>query len=405
MGCTNFTTEKLQEEELMRETQSGRTKGTISRGVAVATLGSFLFVVLGWMLVVPAPATAGVAISDKLSVFGDVRVRYEQDREDRTGTNIDRDRDRARMRARFGFKHKTTDKITTGLRFATASNGLQSPHQDLEVAGTNKQNFGLDRAYIETKWGKGGFLWLGKHGISFWEQNEQFWDGDIQAEGAGVGYKLGLSDDASLLLQSTFTYISESGWSNNSTNGVMDDDSGLSLQAVLTKGGATAAIGTLMITDGGAANLRGGDADYYIASVQFKTKTDLPIKLGVDYLWSDEVHYAANSTTGPNVDSEDTGYVLNASTKKGDWSFQFKHYDIGLNSVPLQGQVSQDNFRFSTNFDGQRYQVGYSFGGGVSMDGRVYHQNQKATGLANVQGPVQNSDENTRYQVNLNAKF
>ena len=389
----------------MRDTQFGRTRGTTSRGVAVATLASFLFVVLGWMLVVPAPATAGVAISDKLSVFGDVRVRYEQDREDRTGTNIDRDRDRARMRARFGFKHKTTDKITMGLRFATASNGLQSPHQDLEVAGTNKQNFGLDQAYIETKWGKSGFLWLGKHGISFWEQNEQFWDGDIQAEGAGVGYKLGLSDDASLLLQSTFTYISESGWSNSSTNGVMDDDSGLSLQAVLTKGGATAAIGTLMITDGGAANLRGGDADYYIASVQFKTKTDLPIKLGVDYLWSDEVHYAANSTTGPNVDSEDTGYVLNASTKKGDWSFQFKHYDIGLNSVPLQGQVSQDNFRFSTNFDGQRYQVGYSFGGGVSMDGRVYHQNQKATGLANVQGPVQNSDENTRYQVNLNAKF
>ena len=87
----------------MRDTQFGRTRGTTSRGVAVATLASFLFVVLGWMLVVPAPATAGVAISDKLSVFGDVRVRYEQDREDRTGTNIDRDRDRARVRARVGF--------------------------------------------------------------------------------------------------------------------------------------------------------------------------------------------------------------------------------------------------------------------------------------------------------------
>ena len=389
----------------MRETQSGRTKGTTSRGVAVATLASFLFVVLGWMLVVPAPATAGVAISEKLSVFGDVRVRYEQDREDRTGTNIDRDRDRARFRARFGFKHKTTDKITMGLRFATASNGLQSPHQDMAIAGGNKQNFGLDRAYIETKWGKGGFLWLGKHGISFWEQNEQFWDGDIQPEGAGVGYKLGLSDDASLLLQSTFTYISENGWSNSSTNAVMDDDTGLTLQAVLTKGGATAAIGRLAVQDDNQPSLPGGSADYYIASVQFKTSTALPIKLGADYLWSDGVHYATNSTTGPNVNSEDTGYVLNASTKKGDWSFQFKHYDIGLNSVPLQGQVSQDNFRFSSNFDGQRYQVGYSFGGGVSMDGRVYHQNQKATGLANVQGPVQNSDENTRYQVNLNAKF
>jgi hypothetical protein len=371
---------------------------------------SFLFVALGGMLVVPAPATAGVAISDKLTVFGDVRVRYEQDREDRTGTNIDRDRDRARMRARFGFKHKTTDKITMGLRFATRADALQSPHRDMEVANP-RDDFGLDRAYIETKWGKGGFLWLGKHGISFWEQNEQFWDGDIQPEGAGVGYKFGLGDGANLLLQSTYTYITENGFGDVGTeeNSIFEDDAGLTLQAVLTKGGATAAIGVLSVQDGGTANIRGGDADYYIASAQYKVKSDgLPIKLGVDFLWSDGVHYATNSVTGPSVNSEDDGYILNASTKSGDWSFQFKHYDIGLNSVPLQGQVSQDNFRYSSNFDGQRYQVGYSFGGGVSMDGRIYHQNQKATGLTvpgTSNGHVQNTDENTRYQVNLNAKF
>jgi hypothetical protein len=241
MGCTNFTIKNIQEEELMRETQSGRTKGTTSRGVAVATMVSFLFVVLGWMLVVPAPATAGVAISDKLSVFGDVRVRYEQDREDRTGTNIDRDRDRARMRARFGFKHKTTDKITMGMRFATAADSLQSPHQDMAIAEGNKGSFGLDRAYIETKWGKGGFLWLGKHGISFWEQNEQFWDGDIQPEGVGAGYKFELGD-GSLLLQSTCTVSGEQGWGTNLDNGVGKDGSAYSIQAVLTKGGATAAI-------------------------------------------------------------------------------------------------------------------------------------------------------------------
>jgi hypothetical protein len=312
------------------------------------------------------------------------------------------------MRARFGFKHKTTDKITMGLRFATASNGLQSPHQDMAIAGGNKENFGLDRAYIETKWGEGGFLWLGKHGISFWEQNEQFWDGDIQPEGAGVGYKLGLGDDASLLLQSTYTLINEEGWSNQN-NGVGEDDSAYSLQAVLTKGGATAAIGRLAVQDDNDADLPGGSADYYIASVQFKTSTALPIKLGADFMWSEDTHRngATLDVTGITNGDEDQGYVLNASTKKGNWSLQFKHYDIESNSVPLSGQVSQDNFRFSSNFEGQRYQVGYNFGNGVSMDGRVYDQDQKRSDLTIAANDswTMGSEDNTRYQVNLNAKF
>ncbi|MBJ79538.1 MAG: hypothetical protein CMH80_07520, partial [Nitrospinae bacterium] len=220
----------------MREAQSGRTKSMTSRGVAVATMVSFLFVVLGWMLVVPAPATAGVAISEKLSIFGDFRARYEIDDQNRAGA-ADRDRDRARLRARFGFKHQSTDKISFGMRFATmAGTSLQSPHQTLGVADTVTDNadFGLDRAYIETKWGKGGFLWLGKHGISFWEQNEQFWDGDIQPEGVGVGYKFGLSDGASLLLQSTATYLVDESWGDN--DGAFDDDFGTTLQAVYTRG-------------------------------------------------------------------------------------------------------------------------------------------------------------------------
>ncbi len=404
MGCTNFTIKNIQEEELMRETQSGRTKGTISRGVAVATLGSFLFVVLGWMLVVPAPATAGVAISDKLSVYGDVRVRYEQDREDRTGTNIDRDRDRARFRARFGFKHKTTDKITVGMRFATEADSLQSPHQTMGVSGGASDDFGIDRAYIETKWGKGGFLWLGKHGISFWEQNEQFWDGDIQPEGVGAGYKFGLGD-GSLLLQSTYTYINDEGWANSSTNGINEDDTGMSLQAVYTRGGGTAAIGALMVNDDADQDLAGGSADYYIASLQYELGTTLPLKLGVDYLFSDRVNDSAGVNTGFEG-KEDTGYVINASTKTGNWSLQVKHYDVGLNSVPLQGAVSQDNFRFSSNFTGQRYQVGYNFGDGVKMDFRVYEQSDKVTGIGGtVQDHVMNVEENTRLQVNLNAKF
>jgi hypothetical protein len=160
-----------------------------------------------------------------------------------------------------------------------------------------------------------------------------------------------------------------------------------------------------MVNDDADEDLAGGSAIYHIASLQYKFGTTLPLKLGVDYLWSEDVNDNAGVNTGLEG-KEDEGYVLNASTKTGDWSFQVKHYDIGLNSVPLQGAVSQDNFRFSSNFEGQRYQIGYNFGGGVKMDVRLYDQNQKSTGVGGtVQGHVMNVEDNTRYQVNLNAKF
>ena len=389
----------------MREAQSGRTKSMTSRGVAVATMVSFLFVVLGWMLVVPAPATAGVAISEKLSIFGDFRARYEIDDQDRSNTGAaDRDRDRARLRARFGFKHQSTDKISFGMRFATEADSLQSPHQTMGVTGGASDDFGIDRAYIETKWGKGGFLWLGKHGISFWEQNEQFWDGDIQPEGAGAGYKFGLASGASVLLQSTVTYLVDEGWGDN--DGTFDDDFGTTLQAVYTRGPMTLAVGSLFIADqGDDRNVQGGSATYTIASIQYKAQVGgLPLKLGYDWLHGENVimNGVANETLGGSPD--ESGYVVNASTKKGKWGFQFKHHYVPLNSVPLQGQVSQDNFPFSSNFEGQRYQVGYNFGSGVKADFRVYDQDIIA-GVSSAGGWVQTVDDVQRYQVNLNAKF
>jgi hypothetical protein len=126
--------------------------------------------------------------------------------------------------------------------------------------------------------------------------------------------------------------------------------------------------------------------------------------LGFDWLHGENVimNGVANETLGGSQD--ESGYVVNASTKKGKWGFQFKHHYVPVNSVPLQGQVSQDNFPFSSNFEGQRYQVGYNFGSGVKADFRVYDQDIIA-GVSSAGGWVQNVDDVQRYQVNLNAKF
>ena len=168
----------------------------------------------------------------------------------------------------------------------------------------------------------------------------------------------------------------------------------------------TAAVGSLFIADqGDGVDIQGGSATYTIASIQYKTKaSDLPLKLGFDWLHGENV---VDTGVGAHVNGgskDETGYVINASTKKGKWGFQFKHYYVPLNSVPLQGRVSQDNFTYSSNFEGQKYQVGYNFGGGVKMDARVYDQGQIA-GISSAQNWAMSVENVQRYQVNLNAKF
>ncbi|MFQ5443147.1 MAG: putative porin [Nitrospinales bacterium] len=191
----------------------------------------FTFVAFSWVFV-PA-SSAAVQVGDKLSLFGDFRFRYEIDDEDDPAG--DRERDRARIRARFGFKYDWSNRVNFGLRLRTESDNNQSPHQTLGVltAGQNA-DFGLDRAYINVKYLDGGFAWLGKHGISWWEQNEAFWDADIQPEGAGLGYKFNFGEAGTFTLQSVFTYLTDNSFTGDG-DGIFDDDTATSIQGVYNR--------------------------------------------------------------------------------------------------------------------------------------------------------------------------
>lgn len=371
-------------------------------------------VAFSWM-VVPA-SFASVQVSDKLSFFGDFRFRYEIDKQDRdASTSGDRERDRARVRARFGFKYERSKNVSFGLRLRTESNNNQSPHQTLGFTGGRSGNFGLDRAYVEFKILGNGFLWLGKHGISFWEQNEAFWDGDIQPEGLGLGYKFKLGSGGSLTLHAVHTYIADNSFGDNAA--IFGDDTGTTIQAVYTRtmgpNTITLASGAMFVSDNEGTSLPGGTATYSIHSIQWKNKSifpNVPIKLGFDYLVSSYDDSNPNAATGGSTadTDENSGYVINLAAKSGKWGFKVEHYYIELNSVPLQGLVAQDDFPFSSNFFGQKYQIGYNFGSGLSADFRVYSQEQiLRSDLAgtNVGGFIQNVKHDNRYQVNLNIKF
>ncbi len=360
-------------------------------------------------------SAAAVPVGDKLSLYSDFRFRYEIDFAKDAG--VDSDRDRARIRARFGFKYDWSKNVSFGMRLRTESdisNGAtQSPHQTLGIlgggAGTS-EDFGLDRAYIDIKFLDGGFLWLGKHGMSFWQQNEGFWDGDIQPEGAGIGYKMKMGENGSLTLQGVHTYLNENDTSDG--HGIFEDDFGDSIQAVFTGAsgdlGYTLAAGALSVTEQGGGGVPGGSGAYGIISGQLKTKiSQFPVKFGLDFLFSD---YDAGEPRlldfSSGTDDENLGFIINLAAKYKKYGFKIEYYYIELNSVPAQGLLAQDDFRHSSNFRGFKFQVSREIGKGFNVDLRAYPQSRIDDAVTGI-GPdaVMDRDDNTRYQVNLNIKF
>ena len=391
-------------DEFLRRMESMRTFNLIFRASTIALLT--LVVLFGGTV---RESAASVSLGDKLSLFGDFRFRYELDF--RKNAGVKTDRDRARIRARFGFKYDWSKNVSFGMRLRTESDNNQSPHQTLGILGTaDNSQFGLDRAHIDIKFMDGGFLWLGKHGMSFWQQNEAFWDGDIQPEGAGLGYKTKLGETGSLLVQSVHTYLNDNGTSDG--HGIFEDDFGDSIQAVFTGAsgdlGYTLAIGALFVTEQAGGGVPGGSGAYGIISAQLKTKiSQFPIKFGVDYLYSDyDAGEPSLTDDSSGADDDNEGFVINLAAKYKKYGFKIEYYYIQINSVPLQGALAQDDFPFSSNFRGFKFQVSRDIGKGFNVDLRAYPQSRIDNAItAPAGGYVMGIDDVTRYQVNLNIKF
>jgi hypothetical protein len=89
------------------------------------------------------------------------------------------------------------------------------------------------------------------------------------------------------------------------------------------------------------------------------------------------------------------------------------YYYIPVDSVPLQGAIVQDNFRFSSNFKGFQVMAVYKILPNLQIDFRAYPQDTIDENLASrTKNPVpglgsyvQSDGYTTRYQMNLNIKF
>jgi len=392
-----------------------------------------LLLIGGGVLAVPAPlANAGIDLTDQLTISSDFRFRFEIDDQRGVGSPAIGEippspgdtstRDRWRIRFRLGFTYDLTDRVQFGMRLRTEADSVQSPQTNLgqvdfsqgareRSAQTNSPNFGLDRAYIRFRWLAGGFAWLGKNQVAIWQQNEQFWDADFQAEGGTIGYVFRFRDKNKLTLQGSYYLIREDDFQTNGVGGgVFNDRAIMPVQAIydgnlgpvgLTVAGLVAP--TNMPDNTPPGNFPGGERTYYMGSVQAKLK-NLPFPATVGY----ELYYGNHSTVGHGV------ALRVKPLKEVPLELRGYYYYVPLNSVPLQGAIVQDDFRFSSNFKGFQVVASYLFGPNLNLLFRIMSQdtiNETFTRGAN-QGQVpglgayvQPSGYTTRYQMDLDIKF
>jgi hypothetical protein len=335
-------------------------------------------------------AAVDVDKDGKVKLFGDVRFRVEGDKQDKAdGTS--RDRNRARLRARIGASFKANDQWSGKIRFATNSTSLNSPYMTLGTGQTDKNgDFGLDQAYITyTPMDSLSFIG-GKAAMILWQQNEMFWDDDINPEGLAVKYNIG-----GLTLNGAYYILEDGNWGG--------DISTTAYQAVYGgKVGSmkyTAALGGASLTQPEPSGVNGYQSTQHtIGSLQLKPGAWL---FGIDYVKS-------------NASVKDTAYVGQVRYKFGDnWGLRAYYYRVEAFSVLGDGTYSQDNFPNPgltgvSNFTGTRLQVDYKIASNTNLDLRYYSMKSiedPATLPATPSDALMSADKHDRLQLNLTVKF
>ena len=158
----------------------------------------------------PAPGTIPASAPSRLTINGDVRLRYEMNFGDRDA----RDRDRGVLRARLRAAYAVNKWLTVGGQLATGD--ADDPNStDVTLSNfADDLNVSLDQAYMKFSLGR-----LTLHGGKIPQplvRTELVWDGDVSPQGLSASYKMDLGRGATLKANGLYFLIDESVAGKNS---------------------------------------------------------------------------------------------------------------------------------------------------------------------------------------------
>lgn len=344
----------------------------------------------------PLASQASVLLNkqNELSLNGDIRYRYEEDKRSGSGKT---ERTRGQLRARIGASFKPSKLWTGALRLSTDATSANS--QDTTVSTTdNEKNgeFGLDQAYIQYTPSPLFNMILGKADLVFFQQHEVFWDKDISPEAISVVTNLG-----GLSLSASQITLIEGDWESDVTADAY--------QMVYKNSGVTFAYGLAKINrheqfgrdtnSDGSNDVFGFKSDEYtILTAEEKRGSWI---FGIEYITS-------------NSNTADTARIISYQQKLGPaYGFRIYKYMVEGFSVMGDGKFSQDDFPTEgtggvTNFKGYKLQLDFYTSKTSSVDLSYYdmkriHDPSTLTGTAS--DAIMTRDSQKRMQLNFNLSF
>jgi len=344
-----------------------------------------------------------------LTLYGDVRLRYEVDwdSQDAAG-NMRDDRNRGRLRARLGFNYQVVDDWSVGARVRTGdSRSQQSPHLTFVTDdGTRDElDFVVDRYFVQFK--HGAFTsWGGRNLWPFWQQNELFWDEDVTPTGLAGTYDTRVGEGALTAAAGGF-YLPDGGYDLNGQMLAGQVKYGLPVKASLF---TTAAGLYFMNGESPGNNLRNrnGDRDYLIGTANAQWSIPLkgiPFTLGADVFYNFENYNAADVAPFPASDTDETlGYVFSAQfgqlKQRNDWLVGY--YYAHIETFSVNASYAQDDWiRFgagpqtdSSDFKGHEVRAAYALSKNINVMARLFFVKAITT-----------DQDGNRFRLDLNWKF
>jgi hypothetical protein len=372
---------------------------------ATLTLGA-----LSLLLAVPAIHGYTPKSVPDLTLYGDLRVRYEWDWDSQNAAGVARlDRDRARGRIRAGFMYKFGPNWTLGARMRTGNPlSQQSPHLTFHENDGITDDFKVqaDRYYVQYK--EEAFTgWAGRNTTPFWQQNEMWWDEDVTPTGLAASYNFKL---ASGTLTTTGAAV-ELPDGMRRLNGTL---AGLQLKYVRpVKPAQLTLAGGLYQFNGrnGAVNLRNrnGARDYLLGVLSAQWTTPVadgrPLTLGLDLIRNFESYSAAEvAPLAASQRGEKNGYVLSAlfGQLKNPRDWQVGYYYAHIETLAVNASYSQDDWaRFGsatqadvTDFKGHEFRATVLLTKSLNLQARLF-----------LVDAITSIQDGKRLRVDLNYKF
>lgn len=357
-------------------------------------------------------------------LFGDIRLRAEQDWDSRTFDGSFReDRFRLRMRMRIGFNYDWSEQISFGARIRSGVNeSLQSPHNNFGHREFTGFPISIDKVFLTGKHEK-FWWWAGKNDFPFWKQNELFWDDDVTPEGVAVGgtFKANGVDIRPKLAYFITSTGSGDFDARDPTNGMIDGHmigSQMELGFSINEHRFTLAssyfslkdINNVPTTDffynGERFKL---DYQFVVSGLKVELKTGFPITVGLDHFVNlEDYQDFADELIDPVYKDQKTGYVFSIRagelSEEGDWLFGYyyaRKEELSVVSFYTEDdwiRLGNINRNRNTNYRGHEFRVAYALDSRFNIVARAYFVDGLVT-------PDLTTESGNRFRIDFNMRF